>query len=116
MREKSLELSRFTVYSTVRQEAHLAGIHRVPVSLSVGQVKRLRRWMRDREILGEAESLIAGLLHGGAGPLDDDAVTAAMALVDQYIALHGPRWAEVLQRRADASGADPAQAVEPRLN
>lgn len=86
------------------------------VRLSRAQVARLRAWMRDRQIPGGAESLIAGLLIGGTAVLDDAAITEAMALVDQYIVLHGPRWMDVLRRRAAASDTDPAAAIEGGLN
>lgn len=92
----------------------MTGVERV--RLSPVQLKRLRTWMVAREIPGSAETLLAGLLHGGTEAVNDAAIAEVMALVDQYMALHGARWFEVLARRAVESDHDPAKAIEPELN
>lgn len=72
--------------------------------------------MRTRDIEGSAEQLIAGLITSGETAIDDATIDAVMDLIDQYIALHGVRWRDVLQRRAATCEDDPSSAIEPGLN
>ena len=98
------------------ERGRVADVHGTPVNLSPAQVKRLRVWMRDRAVPGSAESLIGGLILGGETEITDETITEVIALMEQYMALHGERWFDVLVGRGDASDDDPSAAIEPRLN
>ena len=85
------------------------------IDLTPQAVTRLRVWMVERCVPGTAEALIGGLLIGGEGVIDDTVIDEVMAYIDQLIALYGPQWFAVLERRG--AGVDSGvRPIEPRLN